>query len=244
MSRAAHRYAIYLAPAEPFRSFGAQWLGRDADTGEPLPLPEGIAKRPDGWVKAPAHYALHATLKPPFRLAEGTDAAHLDSAARAFAAVHQPFEAPLALRALRGFLAWCLADATGPGGRRMHALADACVTEFDRFRAPPTEAEIARRDPAKLSTAQRGHLDAWGYPYVFDTFTFHITLTGMLDTADEASAFDMLSDAGGALLAQPLHVDGISVYVQPEPGADFIAARHYGFDGTTSDGAGAAYLDA
>lgn len=241
-SRSAHRYAIYLAPAEPFRSFGAQWLGRDADTGAALPLPQGIAERPAAWVKAPAHYGLHATLKPPFRLAQGTDAAMLDGAMRAFAATRQPFGAPLTLRALRGFLAWCLDDADGEGGRRMHALADACVTEFDRFRAPPTEAEIARRNPARLSLAQRRHLDAWGYPYVFDTFTFHITLTGMLDAAGEAAAFDMLSAAGGRLLEQPLHVDGVSVYVQSQAGADFVAARHYRFDGTTVDGAGAAWL--
>lgn len=241
-SRSAHRYAIYLAPAEPFRSFGAQWLGRDADTGAALPLPPGIAQRPAEWVKAPAHYALHATLKPPFRLAEGTDAAMLDGAMRAFAAARQPFDAPLTLRALRGFLAWCLDDADGEGGRRMHALADACVTAFDRFRAPPTEAEIARRNPDRLSPAQRRHLEAWGYPYVFDTFTFHITLTGMLDAADEAAAFDRLSAAGGRLLEQPLRVDSISVYVQPEAGADFVAARHYRFDGTTVDGAGAAWL--
>jgi len=241
-SRSAHRYAIYLAPAEPFRTFGAQWLGRDADTGATLPLPVGIAQRPASWVKAPAHYALHATLKPPFRLADGADAARLDQAVRAFATQQSPFDVPLALRALRGFLAWCLADAEGQGGRHMHALADACVRDFDAFRAPPTAAEIARRDPAKLSAAQRRHLDAWGYPYVFDTFTFHITLTGMLNAADEAAAFGMLAAAGGALLEQPMRVDGISVYVQPEPGADFIAARHYRFDGTTVDGAGAAYL--
>ena len=77
---------------------------------------------------------------------------------------------------------------------------------------------------------------------MFDTFTFHITLTGMLDPADEAVALDMLRQASGKLLDQPLHVDGISVYVQAEPGADFVAARHYRFDGGTSDGAGAAYL--
>lgn len=243
-ARPAHRYAIYLAPAEPFRSFGAQWLGRDADTGTVLPLPQGIAQRPAAWIEAPAHYALHATLKPPFRLAEGTDAAMLDGAMRAFAAARQPFDAPLTLRALRGFLAWCLDDADGQGGRQMHALADACVSEFDRFRAPPTAAEIARRDPAKLSPAQRRHLDAWGYPYVFDTFTFHITLTGMLDAADEAEAFGMLSAAGGRLLERPLHVDGVSVYVQQEAGADFVAARHYRFDGSTVDGAGVSCLEA
>ncbi|RZT42811.1 DUF1045 domain-containing protein [Cupriavidus agavae] len=242
MTRAAHRYAIYLAPAEPYRSFGAQWLGRDAETGAAQPLPPGMAQRPAAWVEAPAHYALHATLKPPFRLAEGADAAMLDHTARAFAAGRTPFEAPLVLRALRGFLAWCLADVHGQGGRAMHALADACVREFDTFRAAPTAADIARRNPTALSATQRAMLDAWGYPYVFDTFTFHITLTGMLGAADEAAALELLHNASGALLDQPLRVDGISVFVQAEPGADFVMGRHYGFDGSTRNGAGARYL--
>ena len=53
--------------------------------------------------------------------------------------------------------------------------------------------------------------------------------------------------AGIAAFADPLRgqampVPGVSVYVQPEPGADFVAARHYGFDGSCADAAGAAYL--
>ena len=31
-------------------------------------------------------------------------------------------------------------------------------------------------------------------------------------------------------------VDGVSVYVQPGPGEDFLAARHYRFDGGREDG--------
>jgi len=244
MTMQAHRYAIYLAPGEPFGTFGAQWLGRDADTGRTMPLPPGMAPRPAEWVKAPAHYALHATLKPPFRLADGTDAPMLDAAVRAFARGRGGFDAPLTLRALRGFLAWCLDDAQSHGGRKMHALADDCVRAFDRFRAPATPDDLARRRPDQLTAAQREMLDAWGYPYVFDTFIFHITLTGMLDAAGEAEAFARLSAACGKLLEAPLHVDGISVFVQPGPGADFIAARHYGFDGGIVDGAGAPYLAA
>lgn len=240
----AHRYAIYLAPAEPFRTFGAQWLGRDADTGATAPLPPGMAERPDEWVEAPAHYALHATLKPPFRLADGTDARLLDTEARAFARGRAAFDVPLTMHALRGFLAWCLDDAEGEGGRQMHDLADDCMRAFERFRAPATAAEKSRRRPDRLTAAQRAMLDAWGYPYAFDTFTFHITLTGLLDAASEDAAFAQLSPACGRLLETPLHVDAISVFVQPEPGADFIVARHYAFDGTTVDGAGAPYLPA
>ncbi|MNL79433.1 hypothetical protein D3C87_2060370 [compost metagenome] len=66
----------------------------------------------------------------------------------------------------------------------------------------------------------------------------------MLDTTGQRAALERLGAASGKLLQAPLHVDGISVFVQPEPGDDFIVARHYGFNGSTTDGAGAAYLDA
>lgn len=239
----AHRYAIYLAPNEPFRTFGQRWLGRDADTGEALPLPRERAARPAEWVEAPAHYGLHATLKPPFRLADGTEPAMLDDAMREFARTRRPFDVPLTLRALRGFLAWCLAD-DPEAARSMHELADASVRELDRFRAPPTPGEIARRKPERLSPLEQQMLREWGYPYLFDAFTFHITLTAMLDGERQAAALAQLGSAAGTLLDTPLRVDSVSVFVQPEPGADFVAARHYGFDGETSDGAGAAHLSA
>ncbi len=234
----AHRYAIYLAPGEPFYTFGGQWLGRDADTGATLAHPD----RPQQWVDAPAHYGLHATLKPPFRLATGTDAPMLDAAARAFARQRTAFEAPLVLRSLRGFLAWCL-DPNTVGARAMHALADACVQEFEPFRAPATAGEMARRKPDQLTAAQRRMLEAWGYPYVFDTFKFHITLTGMLAPADADAALARLSADCRTLLQTPLHVDGVSVFVQPNAGEDFIVGRHYRFDASVVDGAGAAYLE-
>lgn len=239
----AHRYAIYLAPNEPFRTFGTHWLGRDADSGVPVSLPPGMAARPAEWVEAPARYGLHATLKPPFRLAKGIEPAMLDSAMRDFARDRHPFEVPLTLRALRGFVAWCLADRPD-AVRRMHELADASVRELDRFRAPATPDEIARRQPERLSTLEQQMLRDWGYPYVLETFTFHITLTGMLDPEQQAAALTQLSSSAGVLLDTPLWVDSVSVFVQPEPGTPFVVARHYGFDGRCTDGAGAAYLSA
>ncbi|QYY28747.1 MULTISPECIES: DUF1045 domain-containing protein [Cupriavidus] len=238
MTMQAHRYAIYLAPGGPFRTFGCQWLGRDADTGIAL----AHADRPQAWIDAPAHYGLHATLKPPFRLATGTEAGQLDAAARAFAQARAAFDAPLVLRSLRGFLAWCLDENTA-GARDMHALADASVQAFEPFRAPATPEEVARRKPDQLTAAQRLMLEAWGYPYVFDTFKFHITLTGMLAPMDADAALARLSADCRTLLESPLHVDGISVFVQPKAGQDFVVGRHYGFDGRVRNGAGARYLE-
>ncbi|UDM53244.1 DUF1045 domain-containing protein [Cupriavidus sp. MP-37] len=241
MTQAAYRYAIYLSPSGPLGTFGKHWLGRDADTGASLPPPGDLPAAPPDWIEAPAHYGLHATLKPPFRLADGASGAMVDATALDLARRHTPFDAALALRALRGFIAWTLADGGSPP---MQALADACVLAFDPLRAPPSPQELARRTPEQLSDTERRMLDAWGYPYVFGTFVFHITLTGVLDAAGQRAAMAQLEAASGKLLQAPLHVDRLSVFVQPAAGEDFVVARHYGFDGSTTDGAGAAYLGA
>ncbi|MDQ0138573.1 DUF1045 domain-containing protein [Cupriavidus necator] len=239
MTHAAYRYAIYLTPSGPLRTFGNQWLGRDADTGTALSPPGELAAAPADWVREPARYGLHATLKPPFRLAAGANGAMVDATARELARRQAPFDTPLALRALRGFVAWGLADGGSPP---MQALADACVLAFEPLRAPPSAQELARRTPHRLTEEERRMLDAWGYPYVFGTFVFHITLTGMLDAASQRAALARLEAASGQLLQAPLQVDRISVFVQPAAGEDFVVGRHYGFDGSTADGAGAAYL--
>jgi putative phosphonate metabolism protein len=240
----AHRYAVYFAPPGDLHRFGGRWLGRDADSGQPV---DGAGVHPiddprhGEWTRAPAHYGLHATLKAPFRLAQDTHPAMLDHAARAFARRRQPFTVPLALRRLRGFLALCL-DADADARAHMHALADDAVREFDVFRAAPTPAELARRRPEELGAEARRMLDAWGYPYAFETFIFHITLTGLLDVPTLDAALIAARAAMGSLLATPFDVNAVSVFVQPREGADFVVARHYGFDGSTRDGAGAHWL--
>lgn len=238
----AHRYALYLAPTGPWLEQGSRWLGRCADTGQPLPPLPGQPETSRAWTQAPRHYGLHATLKPPFRLRAGAAPDALDAAARDLARGFQPFGVELECETLRGFLAWRIAESDTQGQARIQALADAAVRDLDALRASPTPEETARRQPQSLSPAQQAMLARWGYPYVFDTYTFHITLTGKL--AGDALA---QAQAGIAAFADPLRgrampVPGISVYVQPEPGADFLAARHYRFDGSHADAAGAHYL--
>lgn len=239
----AYRYALYLAPTGPWREHGSRWLGRCADTGMPLsPLP-GQAGEAREWTQAPRHYGLHATLKPPFRLRAGSRPQDIDVAARQLASQGNAFSVELECAPLRGFLAWRIAASDMQGQARIQALADAAVRDLDPLRAPPTPAETARRQPQSLTPAQQAMLERWGYPYVFDTYTFHITLTGKL--AGEALE---QAQAGIAAFADPLRgrampVPGVSVYVQATPGADFVAARHYHFDGSHADAAGAGYLD-
>lgn len=238
----AHRYALYLAPTGPWREHGSRWLGRCADTGQALaPLP-GRAEFPREWTQAPRHYGLHATLKPPFRLRPGASPLEVDAAARRLAAGGSPFKVELECETLRGFLAWRIADADTAGQARIQALADAAVRGLDLLRAPPTPEETARRQPQSLTPAQQAMLARWGYPYVFDTYTFHITLTGRLEGEALAQARAGIAAFADPLRGQAMEVPGVSVYVQATPGADFVAARHYRFDGTVADAAGAAYL--
>lgn len=239
----AHRYALYFAPPQPWRDVGARWLGRCADTGELLAPAPGSDPRQAAWTEAPRHYGLHATLKPPFRLSEGRTPDSLDQAVRTLARTIQPFDVALRCQALRGFLAWRL-HGEPSGQAAMQALAAEAVRALDDWRAPPTEAELARRRATPLTPAHEAMLARWGYPYVFDQFVFHITLTGLLDDAAMREAAARIEALDAPLRGRPVPVRAVSLYVQPEAGAPFLAARHYGFDGGRLDAAGASWLSA
>ncbi|WP_144634239.1 DUF1045 domain-containing protein [Bordetella genomosp. 13] len=276
----AHRYAVYLDPAEPWRSAGARWLGRCPETGALLPPGPDADPRQAAWTAAPRHYGLHATLKPPFRLRVGRTPQSLDEAVRRLATGVEPFSVRLQCQALRGFLAWRLASdgaVPAPMPARadyavaqapmqsladqemaqasmqpladpamaqapMQSLAAEAVRQLDDWRAPPTEAELARRRKSSLSPQHEAMLARWGYPYVFEHFIFHITLTGLLDGAEMRDALARVRAFSDPLCAAPMPVDAVSVYVQAEPDAPFLVARHYGFDGTVADGIAAGYL--
>ena len=73
-------------------------------------------------------------------------------------------------------------------------LAADCVTRLDRFRAPLTAADRARRRASLTSDRLRENLEAWGYPYVFDDFRFHMTLTGALPEERRLELENLLGD--------------------------------------------------
>lgn len=239
----AYRYALYFAPPQPWRAAGDAWLGRSPETGAAIAPAAGADPRQLDWTSDPRHYGLHATLKPPFRLKAGTCAHDLDAAVRALAARSQAFDAPMQCRELRGFLAWCLADDTQTLAR-MQALAADAVRSLDGWRESPSEAELERRRKTPLDPEHEAMLRRWGYPYVFDQFVFHITLSNKLQGRDLEDAERQVAAMSAPLLREPMPVKSVSLYVQPEAQAPFLVARHYGFDGSTADCAGAVYLDA
>jgi putative phosphonate metabolism protein len=229
------RYAIYVAPRAETRlwSFGKLVLGYDAETGQDVAQPtlDGLSAD-DVFDRTadPRKYGFHATLKPPFHLIDGETLPNLLEAAEAFAASTAPFTVPpLEIAALGAFLALV----PKPASPELHALADSCVRTFEPFRAPISPEDRARRLKSPLSDRQVGYLDLWGYPYVFDEFRFHMTLTGRLHH-DERDLFRAaLTDLYSAY-AEPLEVRDIAIYEQATRADRFTVKARIPLTGTVS----------
>jgi hypothetical protein len=228
------RFAIYAVPgAEPASGTGAalrqraeQWLGRSM-AGQPVApgTPAGWTREAVDAITASARrYGFHATLKAPFRLAPGCTPDELGAAVARFAACQAgPLVPRLSLARLGGFYALV----PGAGSASLHALADAVVTSFDRFRAPATAAETARRHPASLSPRQRELLTAWGYPYVLDEFRFHLTLTDRIRPDQQPAVERALSSWFAGFIGCTLPVDALALCTEAGPGAPFTLHAVY-----------------
>ncbi len=216
------RVAVYFAPRPdvPLFAAGATWLGRDPESDAPAPQPDV----PDivEVTAEPRLYGFHATLKPPMRLAEGRQWFDVLEASRALADRTAAFDLPrLSVQDLHGFLALRETIRCPP----LEALADACVEHLDPFRAPPSAGELARRRRANLSAEQDAMLTRWGYPYVFNTWFFHMTLTRRL-TAAEKARFQPAAEAWFArAVSVPRWVSDICLFTQASPDAPFVIAE-------------------
>jgi putative phosphonate metabolism protein len=231
------RYAIYYVPApdSDLHRFGAQLLGYDAFGGEDLPFPDGILQGTPDWrqqTSDPRKYGFHATLKAPMSLADGRTEVELLAACAAFAATPRPVPVirPV-VDSISGFIAVVPAE---PPPELIQLAAD-CVSEFDSFRAPLSEADRARRNPSQLTPAQREHLDRWGYPYVMDDFRFHMTLTGRLGAERRDPLLKMLADRFVALGLPTLPIDRIAVFRQENAASRFRIVDHWKLHPAMSD---------
>jgi 2'-5' RNA ligase len=224
------RYAVYYTPAAgtPLAVRAASWLGRCAYDGQPrarADLPALADLDLDALTADPRLYGFHATLKAPFELAEGRGEGEILAFAERFAAGRPAFTAPIAVAALGSFLAFRLAEPTS----EMEALHAACVRDFEPFRAAISEFDLARRRKRPLTPGQDGHLVRWGYPYVFDEFRFHMTLTGAI--RDEAQRRRVLEALTTYFAAESgVHAfDGVAVFRQAQRGAPFEVAGRFAF---------------
>jgi putative phosphonate metabolism protein len=224
-----HRFAIYAAvdPEGMLHNLASAWLGRDAARGMGLPRPalDGIDEtEAAAWTAEPARYGFHATLKPPFQLAESRSSHALDDTLRRFAATRLPVSlGPLEVTELMDFVALRPARQTGA----LRALVDDVVRTFDVFRRPPDETELQRRRGAGLTARQEANLVKWGYPYVMDDFRLHFTLCGRLDDRARARAVAALTHYLVPALAAPMMIDALWLFVEPSPGAPFRQVSRY-----------------
>lgn len=236
MNDVAARYALYFAPPRdnPWWLLLSRWLGYDACTGVDCPQPVPPALSRDDFIAITAHprqYGGHATLKAPFRLAQGCIEPELLRATDAFASGHAAFMLPgLKVELLGNFIA--LVPAVPDP--RINRIADACTMDFDRFRAPPSAAETARRLREPLDAEGMALLEQWGYPHVLQRYRFHLSLTGNLDGFADATVHDMLETARAVfepLAATPLPFDAVCVFRQVGPGRRFVLFHRSKFAG-------------
>jgi hypothetical protein len=152
------------------------------------------------------------------RLAAGRCWDELVSAARGMADGIAPFDLPpLAVADVHGFLALRETQAS----TSLRLLADACVATLDAFRAPPSEAELARRRRSGLTAEQETMLARWGYPYVFGTWFFHMTLTRRLSPPEMSIYRPAAERHFAAALPVPRRVADLCQFVQPSPRRPF-----------------------
>lgn len=223
------RYAIYYTPRPdaPLARIAADWLGRDPFGGAVRPVTSvaGLSLQEVAFHTAsPRRYGFHATLKAPFRLAPGETEASLRAALDAFARQTPAVTIPrLVVSQIDGFFALVPAAPLQP----LNGFAGEVVRAFDPFRAPLTDAEIERRNPDSLKPAEFRNLCQWGYPYVFETFRFHMTLSGRAAPQESPRLRAAIEELFSGVLVHPVPVDALTLFVESEPGAPFMAlSRH------------------
>lgn len=180
------RYAIYLMPLpeSPLARAGAKWLGWDAFKGVPCGQPDYddlSSKDIEAITTSPRHYGFHGTLKAPFRLKEGFSEPEIHEAFDGFIHLQKAQNClNLEISKLDGFFALTPTH----DGNDFSSLAGDIVRHFEPFSAPITMSEYEKRKPHLLTNSQRAYLVEWGYPYVFDEFRFHMTLSNRLSDVD------------------------------------------------------------
>ncbi len=214
-----YRYAIYFIPEKNsiLYRLGSALLGYDIYAGKSvekpsIALPSGISAQE--LVAGVQHYGLHATVVAPFFLNE-TSEKELVHSVNYFCQSNQPVIFPrVKVHLHQGFMAVCPAETENTEQTAytpMQALAAKAVRFFYPLRKAPSDAEINSRLGAGLSTRQMEYLKRWNYPYVFEEYSFHITLTGMVNENDVPCLNTVLYNYLEEALAEPLIIDRLCI---------------------------------
>lgn len=219
------RYALYVMTCGRLHEEASRWLGWDARAGiaqEHLRLP-GLPQTEEVLTSTARNYGFHGTIKPPFRLAEGMTQTSLEEACRtilpglATARIER-----LVVRPLGGFVAMVPETPSAS----LNRLAAQVVERFDRWRAPPDDAELARRRKHGLSARQEELLQLWGYPYVMDEFRFHMTLSTSLPDVEAQIVASRLAEHFDPFIPEPFDIEGLSLIGEDDHGHCHVIADY------------------
>jgi hypothetical protein len=92
-------------------------------------------------------------------------------------------------------------------------------------RAPPDEAELAKRRRARLSLRQEALLQSHGYPYVLEEWRFHVTLSRRLSAEEMAVVRPAVTGFLGEAPGLRRRVSAITLFTQAKAGAPFLIAE-------------------
>jgi hypothetical protein len=222
------RYAIYFTPP-PFSQlarFGAEILGYDGFHGSDVPHAMLAGVDPAVLVSltaSPRRYGFHATTVAPFHL-KGHSESDVIEELLLFSETHGPVPlGPLEVSAFGRFVV--LVPAEPQSG--VSVLASDCLKAFDRFRAPLSAADRARRSHEGLTARQAVLLEQWGYPYVLDQFRFHMTLAGPVPGENMLRIRSCLAREYAALARNNVELDALSLVRQGDPNQRFRVVDRY-----------------
>tara|TARA_A100000164_G_scaffold283879_1_gene256514 strand:+ start:1076 stop:1783 length:708 start_codon:yes stop_codon:yes gene_type:complete len=216
MEKNYKRYAIYYVPTEnpELDLFGKCWLGWDPYKGVETTKSD-LSKLPSfkkfsSLVLTPKQYGFHGTIKAPFRLKNEYTYNDLENKVREISKQIQSFHLDkLVIKKLGNFIAL-----TPSKNLKVNDVSNKFVEGLDFLRDDLSEDEIKKRNPHKLSFNQKKKLFKWGYPYVFNEFKFHLTLTGKLRIEEIDNVYKYLQTILKSVNLRKIHFKSICIFGQ------------------------------
>ena len=237
MSHSHHlsaRYAVFFAPGDSsaLGHYGATVLRRKPDHSAEWVNPNISVnfENTPVWracIERPAHYGFHATIVAPFALHKDYTADQLKDDLAAFCQTRKPMALTgLAPRLTHRYDALAFDDQPP----EIKQFATSCVTRFEKYCAPLTEEDIRRREKKVLTPAQKHNLQVHGYPYVFDDFNFHMTLSGTMPD-DDNGFLRWLGVLYHQMVPDTPTLDRLCIFHQPDRQSAFTRIAEFPFSG-------------
>jgi hypothetical protein len=207
------RYAVFYTPqpGTALSAFARSWFGR-ANDGATLEafsesgLSSAFSRVP---TSASRYGGLHAVFKQPFALKSGATVESLKARLISFAQRRRPVATgPLTLARAGRYLVLRPIRPTPA----LDWLAAQCVTTFDSFAAPLTDADRAERISPQHTEYQRLLLESYGDANVLSEYRFYITLAGPLDNAHLERVAQALWPVIEEICTNGVTVDALSLF--------------------------------